>query len=56
MLEDWLRSYEPNQLFDRDGQFRPDLAQLAPTGNKRMGMNPHANGGLLLEPLERVAS
>src|SRR4051812_23409027 len=51
MLEDWLRSYEPDKLFDRDGQFRPDLAELAPTGNKRMGMNPHANGGLLLEPL-----
>jgi xylulose-5-phosphate/fructose-6-phosphate phosphoketolase len=51
MLEDWLRSYEPDQLFDQNGQFRPDLAQLAPTGNKRMGMNPHANGGLLLEPL-----
>jgi xylulose-5-phosphate/fructose-6-phosphate phosphoketolase len=51
MLEDWLRSYEPDKLFDKDGQLRPDLAALAPTGNKRMGMNPHANGGLLLEPL-----
>ena len=51
MLEDWMRSYEPEKLFDQHGQFRPDLAALAPTGNKRMGMNPHANGGLLLEPL-----
>ena len=51
MLEDWLRSYEPDKLFDGNGQLRPDLAALAPTGNKRMGMNPHANGGLLLAPL-----
>ncbi|MBV8707340.1 MAG: phosphoketolase family protein, partial [Acidobacteriaceae bacterium] len=51
ILENWMRSYEPDNLFDQNGQFRPDLAELAPTGNKRMGMNPHANGGLLLEPL-----
>lgn len=51
MLDGWLRSYQPDKLFDQEGQFRPDLAELAPTGNKRMGMNPHANGGLLLEPL-----
>src|SRR5262249_13754445 len=38
-------------LFDAEGRFRPDLAALAPKGRRRMGMNPHANGGLLLEPL-----
>jgi xylulose-5-phosphate/fructose-6-phosphate phosphoketolase len=50
-LEDWMRSYRPDQLFDAGGRFRPDLAALAPKGRRRMGMNPHANGGLLLEPL-----
>jgi xylulose-5-phosphate/fructose-6-phosphate phosphoketolase len=51
ILEDWMRSYGPSELFDRDGRLKPDLAALAPKGNRRMGMNPHANGGLLLEPL-----
>jgi xylulose-5-phosphate/fructose-6-phosphate phosphoketolase len=51
MLEDWMRSYRPDRLFDADGKLVPDLATLAPTGRRRMGMNPHANGGLLLEPL-----
>jgi xylulose-5-phosphate/fructose-6-phosphate phosphoketolase len=51
MLEDWLRSYRPDELFTPEGKFRPDLADMAPKGNKRMGMNPHANGGSLLEPL-----
>ncbi len=51
MLENWLRSYKPEELFDKDGVFRADLAAMAPTGEKRMGMNPHANGGLLLQPL-----
>jgi xylulose-5-phosphate/fructose-6-phosphate phosphoketolase len=51
ILENWLRSYKPETLFDKDGHFRPDLAALAPTGDRRMGMNPHANGGKLLMPL-----
>jgi xylulose-5-phosphate/fructose-6-phosphate phosphoketolase len=51
ILEDWMRSYEPEKLFDKNGRLRPDLAEMAPTGRKRMGMNPHSNGGLLLEPL-----
>jgi xylulose-5-phosphate/fructose-6-phosphate phosphoketolase len=50
-LEAWMRSYRPQELFDRDGRFRADLAALAPTGRRRMGANPHANGGELLEPL-----
>ncbi len=51
ILEDWLRSYHPEKLFDEHGRFRPDLAELAPKGQRRMGMNPHANGGILLQPL-----
>ena len=51
LLEDWMKSYRPDQLFDRDGRLKPELAALAPKGRRRMGMNPHANGGLLLEPL-----
>ncbi len=51
ILEHWLRSYKPEALFDNDGRFREDLAALAPTGDRRMGKNPHANGGLLLESL-----
>jgi xylulose-5-phosphate/fructose-6-phosphate phosphoketolase len=51
VLEDWMKSYRPEQLFDEDGKFRENLAALAPKGARRMGMNPHANGGLLLEPL-----
>ncbi|MEQ1801867.1 MAG: phosphoketolase family protein [Gammaproteobacteria bacterium] len=50
-LEEWLRSYRPQELFDTQGQFRAELAALAPTGLRRMGANPHANGGLLLQPL-----
>ena len=51
MLEDWLRSYRPEELFDDRGRFKPDLAELAPTGERRMGANPHANGGILLRDL-----
>ncbi len=50
-LEAWLRSYRPEELFDADGKLIDELAALAPTGHRRMGMNPHANGGLLLKPL-----
>jgi xylulose-5-phosphate/fructose-6-phosphate phosphoketolase len=51
ILEEWMRSYRPDQLFDPEGRLKPELAALAPKGMRRMGMNPHANGGLLLEPL-----
>jgi xylulose-5-phosphate/fructose-6-phosphate phosphoketolase len=51
LLEDWMRSYRPEELFDDDGVFRQDLKELAPTGERRMGANPHANGGLLLTEL-----
>ena len=51
-LEAWLRSYHPDELFDEGGRLRPDLADLAPSGDRRMGANPHANGGLLLRDLE----
>ena len=50
-LEEWMKSYHPERLFDADGRFRSELAALAPRGSRRMGMNPHANGGLLLQPL-----
>lgn len=52
ILEAWLRSYHPEELFDKEGKLRPELAKLAPKGNKRMGANPVANGGLLLKDLE----
>ena len=51
-LEAWLRSYRPHELFDAQGRLKPELAELAPTGERRMGKNPHANGGLLLQELE----
>ena len=51
LLDEWMRSYKPEELFDAKGRFREDLADLAPKGRRRMGMNPHANGGLLLKPL-----
>ena len=51
MLEQWLRSYRPQELFDGGGRFREEFAALAPTGQRRMGANPHANGGTLLKPL-----
>jgi xylulose-5-phosphate/fructose-6-phosphate phosphoketolase len=51
MLESWLRSYRPEELFDNDGAFVRDLAELAPKGDRRMGSNPHTNGGRLLRDL-----
>jgi xylulose-5-phosphate/fructose-6-phosphate phosphoketolase len=51
VLEDWLRSYRPEELFDANGVPTPDLAALAPTGERRISANPHANGGLLLSDL-----
>jgi xylulose-5-phosphate/fructose-6-phosphate phosphoketolase len=50
-LEDWLRSYQPEELFDADGRLRPELKALAPQGPRRMSANPHANGGVLRRPL-----
>ncbi len=51
-LEEWMRSYRPEELFDERGALRGELAALAPEGERRMGANPHANGGLLLRDLE----
>jgi xylulose-5-phosphate/fructose-6-phosphate phosphoketolase len=51
-LETWMRSYRPEELFDTDGRLRADLAELAPSGSRRMGANPHTNGGLLLRELD----
>lgn len=51
LLEQWLKSYGPDDLFDEKGTLKPELARLAPTGTRRMGANPHANGGLLLQDL-----
>jgi xylulose-5-phosphate/fructose-6-phosphate phosphoketolase len=50
-LEAWMKSYKPEELFDATGRLVPELAELAPRGARRMGANPHANGGLLLKPL-----
>ncbi|THF70854.1 phosphoketolase family protein [Deinococcus sp. Arct2-2] len=50
-LQDWLLSYRPHELFDEEGRLRPELAVLAPQGNRRMGANPVANGGVLLQDL-----
>ncbi len=51
ILEDWMKSYVPEELFDETGKLRGELAELAPAGDRRMGANPHANGGLLLKNL-----
>ncbi|HKU87266.1 MAG TPA: phosphoketolase family protein [Casimicrobiaceae bacterium] len=51
LLEQWMRSYRPEELFDANGRLMPELAALAPEGNRRMGASPHANGGLLLQDL-----
>ncbi len=55
MLEAWLRSYKPEELFDEQGRLRADIAELAPSGDRRMGANPHANGGKLSVPLDLPA-
>jgi xylulose-5-phosphate/fructose-6-phosphate phosphoketolase len=52
LLEQWMRSYRPEELFDDAGRPHADIAALAPLGERRMGANPHANGGLLLKDLE----
>jgi len=52
LLEDWMKSYKPEELFDENGTFRDELAELAPNGDRRMGANPHANGGVLLKALK----
>jgi xylulose-5-phosphate/fructose-6-phosphate phosphoketolase len=52
ILEDWLRSYRAEELFDATGRLKPELAELAPQGDRRMSANPHANGGALLQDLE----
>jgi xylulose-5-phosphate/fructose-6-phosphate phosphoketolase len=51
LLETWMRSYRPEELFDNEGKLIPELAELAPSGARRMGSNPHANGGTLLRGL-----
>ena len=51
LLKEWLESYRPQELFDENGRLIPELAELAPKGNARLGANPHANGGLLLKDL-----
>lgn len=51
LLESWMKSYRPEELFDERGMLRRELAELAPQGERRMGANPHANGGLLLRDL-----
>ena len=51
ILEQWMKSYRPEELFDEGGKLVPELAELAPQGDRRMGANPHANGGILLRGL-----
>jgi xylulose-5-phosphate/fructose-6-phosphate phosphoketolase len=52
LLEDWMKSYKPEELFDENGTFKPELAALVPTRERRMGANPHANGGVLIKNLK----
>ncbi len=52
LLEEWMRNYKPEELFDKNGQLRPELAELAPRRERRLGANPHANGGMLLKNLK----
>lgn len=51
LLEQWMKSYKPQELFDAQGKLKPDLAEIAPCGDRRMSANPHTNGGLLLRDL-----
>lgn len=52
ILEQWMQSYRPQELFDEDGRLRPEIAALSPAGDRRMSANPHANGGQLLQDLQ----
>ncbi len=52
LLESWMRSYRPEELFDADGRLKPEIASLAPAGSRRMSANPHADGGALMRPLQ----
>jgi xylulose-5-phosphate/fructose-6-phosphate phosphoketolase len=52
LLESWMKRYKPEERFDQDGKLIPELAELAPKGDRRMGANPHANGGMLLKDLK----
>ena len=52
LLESWMKSYQPEELFDENGKLIPELAELAPKGSRRMGDNPHGNGGILLQDLK----
>ncbi|HDH00799.1 MAG TPA: phosphoketolase family protein, partial [Nitrospirae bacterium] len=52
LLDDWMKSYRPEELFDENGAFKRELAELAPKGERRMGANPQANGGILLKGLK----
>ena len=51
LLETWMRSYKPEELFDQSGKLRAEFKEIAPTGTRRMGSNPHANGGRLKKAL-----
>ena len=51
LLDEWMRSYRPEELFDEAGRLLPEIAALAPVGERRMSANPHANGGVLMRPL-----
>jgi len=52
LLEQWMKSYRPEEIFTQDGALKPEIAALAPAGDRRMGANPHANGGLLMHELD----
>src|SRR6476659_7186197 len=52
ILEKWMKSYRPEELFGKDGRLKPEIAELAPQGHRRMSDNPHANGGLLMRDLK----
>jgi len=56
LLEDWMKSYKPEELFDEKGMLKPELFELAPKGERRMGANPHANGGLCSKHLRCLTS